>query len=96
MENFLRPPLDYLFILWSAATLLWIVLLVYRGVMENKEEDQLYITGAHDREAADQNVLIRKVTKLGKPIWVLGVASCVLLAVMIGIWLWIGLQQTGT
>jgi hypothetical protein len=96
MENFLKPPLDYLFIVWFAVTLLWIVLVVYRGVMENREEDQLYITGGHDQEAADQGVLIRKVTKLGKPIWMLGTASCVLLVVMIGVWLWIGMQQTGT
>jgi len=96
MENFLKPPLDYLLIVWSLATLLWIVLLVYRGVMENKEEDQLYITSGHDREAADQSTLIRKVTKLGKPIWLLGITSSVLLLVMLGMWLWAGLQQTGT
>jgi hypothetical protein len=40
-------------------------------------------------------VLINKVSKLGKPIWALGIASGVLLVVMIGIWMWIGLQQSG-
>ena len=45
--------------------------------------------------AAEQNVLIGKVTKLGKPIWALGIASVVLLVATIGIWMWIGMQQSG-
>jgi hypothetical protein len=95
MEDFLKPPLGYLLIVWSPITLLWIVLLVYRGVMQNREEDQLYISGAHDQMADEQRVLISKVTKLGKPIWALGIASGVLLLVMVGVWLWIGLHQSG-
>jgi hypothetical protein len=95
MEHFLKPPLDYLLIVWSAVTLLWIVLLAYRGVLQSHEEDQLYISSGHDHMAADQRVLINKVSKLGKPIWALGIASGVLLVVMIGIWMWMGLQQSG-
>jgi hypothetical protein len=95
MEDFLKPPLEYLLILWSVVTLLWIVLLTYRGVMENREEDQLYISGSNEQMAADQRVLISKVTKLGKPIWALGIASGVLLLAMIGVWLWMGMQQSG-
>ena len=95
MEDFLKPPLDYLLLVWSPVTLLWIVLLVYRGVMQNREEDQLYISSEHEEMAAEQRVLISKVTRLGKPIWALGIASCVLLVAMIGVWLWIGLQQSG-
>ena len=95
MEDFLKPPLDYLLIVWSAITLLWIALLIYRGVMENREEDQLFISSSHEQQAADQRVLISKVIKLGKPIWALGIASGVLLVVMIGVWMWIGLQQSG-
>jgi NADH:ubiquinone oxidoreductase subunit 6 (subunit J) len=95
MENLLSPPLLYFLIVWSVVTLLWLALLVYRGVMQNREEDQLFITGGHEQMAADQSVLISKVTKLGKPIWALGIVSVVLLVAMIGIWMWMGLQQSG-
>jgi hypothetical protein len=95
MEEFLKPPLDYLLIAWSAVTLLWMRLLAYRGVLQNHEEDQLYISRGHDQMAADQRALISKVTKLGTPIWALGIASGVLLVVMIGIWMWMGLQHSG-
>jgi len=95
MENLLNPPLNYMLIVWAAVTLLWIVLLVYRGVMENREEDQLFITSGHEQMATEQRVLIGKVTKLGMPIWALGIASVVLLVAMISIWLWMGLQQSG-
>ena len=95
MENLLAPPLVYFLIMWSAVTLLWVALLVYRGVMENREEDQLFITGGHEQMAAEQSLLNDKVTRLGKPIWALGIASVVLLVATIGIWMWIGMQQSG-
>jgi hypothetical protein len=95
MEYLLKPPLLYLLIVWSVVTLLWVALLAYRGVMQSREEDQLYISGAHDRMADNQRVLISKVTKLGRPIWALGIASGVLLVAMTGIWLWMGMLRPG-
>ena len=94
MEDFFKPPLEYLAFAWATITVAWLVLLGFRGVMANREDDQLYLAKGEEHMAMDQQALILRMGKLSKPLWALGIASGVLLVAMIGYWLWQGMQAT--
>jgi hypothetical protein len=83
-------PVVYLLLVWGLVTVALVALLVYRGFLESREGDQIYISKAEDHMAAEQRDIIAKVTRLGGPIMALSIASGVLLVVCAGAWLWTG------
>jgi hypothetical protein len=83
----------YLLIVWGLVTAVLIALLVYRGFLESREDDQIFIGKAQDRMAAEQRDIIVQVTRLGGPIKALSIASGVLLVVCVGAWVWGGLSS---
>jgi hypothetical protein len=92
MEALTTGWLGILGVVWIGLTLLWIALLAYRTAMASREEDQLFLGKGDEHMAADQQMLVGKLTKLGKPIWVLGVASGGLFLTIIALWIWMGLR----
>jgi hypothetical protein len=93
MEALTTGWLGILGVVWIGLTLLWIALLGYRAVMASREEDQLFLGKGDEHMAADQQMLVGKLTKLGKPIWAFGVASGVLFVTIILLWIWMGLRS---
>ncbi len=85
--------LFYLLILWAAVTAGFIALVIYRGILSQHEEDQLFIDAAEDRMAAEQREIVGRLIKLSKPITALGVTSGALLLVIAGLWIWEGLKS---
>mgnify|MGYP001176772827 FL=1 len=83
----------YLLLVWGLVTVVLVALLVYRGFLESREDDQIFISKAEDHMAAEQRDIIAKVTRLGAPIKALSIASGVLLAVCAGAWLWTGFSS---
>jgi hypothetical protein len=89
----LQSNLVYIFVLWSVVTAILIILLIYRGQLQNHEEDQIFLDKAGDGMAADQRLLVMRIEKLSRPIVALVVASIVLAVAMGTIWLWHGIHN---
>ena len=86
-------PLAYLLLSWGIVTVALVALLVYRGALGTKEDDELYINKAEETlMAAEQRVLVQKMDRLGRPILALGVVSAALFVMSASVWVWIGLH----
>ena len=87
-------PLAYLLLSWGLITTALVVLLVYRGTLSNKEDDQLYLNKADvEMMGSDQTAVIAKLNRLGKPIWALAILSGLLLIASASLWVWIGFNS---
>lgn len=87
MDTLLSGLLLYLVVTWGIITGLLILLLLYRKTIASKEEDQLFLDGAEDRLAAEQQEVTARLARLSKPIMALAVLSGVLLLVISGMWI---------
>ena len=76
-----------LFVTWIAFTVVWIVLLIYRGTLTMHEDDQLFLDSAEDHMQKEQQELIGKMERLTPWVRISGAASAVLILVMGGMWL---------
>lgn len=90
------PPiaLTYLLISWGVITCLLVILLIYRGTLSSKEDDQIFIDAAEQHHAQEQQAIIARMTQLLKPIIALAVLSGLLLLASAGIWIWHGLKNS--
>ena len=93
MENPHWGPLYYLLISWAVITCVLIVLVIYRSILSNKEEDQLFLDTAEDYMAREQREIVARLMQLSRPITALGVLSGALLLLIAGMWIWEGLRS---
>jgi len=85
--------LGMLLVAWGAVTAVLICALIYRGTLETREEDQLFLDSAQEITASEQRVIVTRIQKLSGPIVALWVVSGALLVVVAGMWLWQGYQS---
>lgn len=86
-------PLYYLLITWGCIFALFLGMLLYRSLLENREDDQMFLDAAEEHMAQDQRQLVARIGSLSKPIMTTGIASGVLLLVIAGLWLYQGLKH---
>jgi hypothetical protein len=86
-------PLYYLLIAWAVVTGIFFVLLVWRTLLANREDDQIFLDSAQDHMAREQRELVAKIMRLSKPITTTGVTAGTLLLVIAGMWIYEGLKN---
>jgi hypothetical protein len=93
MENTLTPPVFYLLIVWGVVTGVFIILLIWRGVLSSHEDDQIFLDAAEDHMAREQRELVAKISSLSRPLLITGILSGVLLLLAGSLWIYEGLKQ---
>ena len=81
-----------LLIVESVLTAAAVIMFLYRGMLDMKEEDHIILDDAERHLAREQAVIRRKVNQVSKYIKVVGVAWSVLLVVIFGVWVVRGLN----
>jgi hypothetical protein len=85
--------LDLLMISWGVITAFLVVLVVYRGTLSSKEDDQIFIDAAEQHHYQEQLVIIDRMARLTKPIVALGILSGALLLASVGVWIYQGYKS---
>jgi len=80
-------------VIWGAVTAVLIGLLAYRGTLEIREDDQIFLGRAGDSMANEQREIVARIDKLSKPIKLLMILSIVLLVVALGVFLFEGFKN---
>lgn len=93
MENTLSPPVFYLLIVWGIVTAVFIVLLIWRGLLSSHEDDQIFLDAAEEHMAREQRELVAKISTLSRPLLITGILSGVLLLLAGGLWIYQGLRN---
>lgn len=90
----LPAPLVYLLVSWGVITSVLVVLLIYRATLSTREDDQIYLNKAEaSMMASEQQMIVDRLNRLGRPIVLLAVLSGILLLTSGGLWVWIGLRS---
>jgi uncharacterized membrane protein len=71
---------------WGVATAVLVVLLIYRAMLSNHEEDRLFLNAAEAHEEQEQIKLIGKLRSVGRFSMIFGILSGVLMLAIAGMW----------
>jgi hypothetical protein len=75
---------------WGVTTVVLIAAIVYRGVLSNREDDQIFLDDAEQHYFQEQQALIARISRLKGPIIALSLVSGVLFLTTIGFWIYQG------
>jgi hypothetical protein len=73
---------------WGVITAVLVVLVVYRGTLSAKEDDQIFIDAAEQHHYQEQLVIIDRISRLTRPIIALGILSGALLLASVSVWVY--------
>lgn len=93
MQETRSLALDLLMISWGVITAFLVVLVVYRGTLSSKEDDQIFIDAAEQHHYQEQLVIIDRISRLTKPIVALCILSGALLLASAGVWIYQGFKS---
>ena len=81
-----------LLIVESVLTAAAVLMFLYRGMLDMKEEDHIVLDDAESHLVREQAAIREKVTTLSRYLKVVGVAWSLLLVVLLGVWVVQGLN----
>ena len=85
--------LTLLMISWGVITAALAVLVIYRGTLASREDDQIFIDAAEQHHYQEQVDVIARMTRLTKPIIALAVVSAMLLLASASVWMYQGYKS---
>jgi cytochrome b subunit of formate dehydrogenase len=85
--------LSTLMVIWITATVILVGLLIYRALLSNKEDDQIFLGIGEQHMAQEQAALVGKMQMIGRYSLIVGIVSGVLLLVIAGLWTYQQLAQ---
>jgi hypothetical protein len=85
--------LMFFMVSWGVTTAVLAILVIYRGTLSSKEDDQIFLDPAEQHHYQEQQAVIAKMSRLTKPIIALAVISGVLLLTSAGLWIYGGLKS---
>ena len=88
----MSPPsaglIETLLFVWGGITVLLIGLIIYRGLVGMKEEDQLFLDAAEEHMQREQEEIVARVTRVAPFITVLSYLSGGMILLILALWLW--------
>ena len=90
MEESQSLILDLLMISWGVITVVLISVVVYRGVLSTKEDDQIFLDDAEQHYYREQQAIIARISRLNGPIIALSLVSALLFLTTVGVWIYQG------
>lgn len=78
------------FVVWAAVTALWIMLMICRGVIGMREEDQVFLHRGEESLVREQQEVVRKLKRLSPHLIWSGILSILLLLVFVALWVYRG------
>jgi hypothetical protein len=85
--------LTLLVVAWGVVTAVLVALVIYRGTLSVREDDQIYINPTEAHRYEEQQAMINKISRLRGPIIGLAVVSGVLLLSSAGVWIYQGFKS---
>lgn len=87
------PTLFELVVAWGVLTAALIALLIYRGTLTMREDDQLFLGESEAHMAQEQVEIMQKVNRLGPFVKVLGTASGLMIIGIVSLAVYQAMQQ---
>ena len=75
---------------WGVITVVLVGVLVYRGTLSSREDDQIFIDDAEQHYYEEQQAIIARMSRLKGPIIALSLVSGVLFLTTVGVWIYQG------
>ena len=75
---------------WGVISVVLVGVLVYRGILSSKEDDQIFIGAAEQHYYQEQQAIIARMSRLKGPIIALSLVSGVLFLTAVGVWIYRG------
>ena len=82
-----------LWIVWAAAGATLLVLLGYRGTLTRYEEDQIFLDESSHNHEEEQAEIVSRVKRIQPYVRTATGVTCLLSAVILGIYVWEALRQ---
>ena len=86
-------PLEMLLIIWAVVTVLFVGLLIYRSLVGMKEEDTLILSAAEAKMEQEQRLILTRLSQIRPYLLGLGWSSGLLLAAILGLWVFQKLRE---
>jgi hypothetical protein len=93
MEQSESLVLTLLMVAWGVITAVLAILVIYRGTLSSREDDQIFIDAAEQHHYREQLDIIARITSLTRPIIALAVLSGALLIATASVWLYRGFKS---